>query len=188
MPVKYNLVLHFFTIYWIYCKLCLIYYDLVLCLLQINTWFSTIYLSFYYHLLLFHLLPFVSLPFITIYYEPPKQSGGWGLVSTQFWRSKKNSNSKQFIELYFGVSEQIKPLQPIGQAAEFKFESKFEPLQVIWQSLPKAIPEDNWGFWLQNQWPSIRGRAPAQLGLVGRASVNTGRFQVGGSRWQGLDS
>ena len=46
----------------------------------------------------------------------------------QFWRSKKNSNSTQFVELYFGVSEQKKPLQPIGQAAEFKFESKFEPL------------------------------------------------------------
>ena len=50
------------------------------------------------------------------------------LCCPQFWRSKKNSNSTQFIELYFGVSEQIKPLQPIGQAAEFKFESKFEPL------------------------------------------------------------
>ena len=46
----------------------------------------------------------------------------------QFWRSKTNSNSTQFIELYFGVSEQIKPLQPVGQAAEFKFESKFKPL------------------------------------------------------------
>ena len=46
----------------------------------------------------------------------------------QFWLSKQTSNSIQFIELYFGVSEQIKPLQPIGQAAEFKFESKFEPL------------------------------------------------------------
>ena len=58
-----------------------------------------------------------------------RQSGGWGLGRCpQFWRSKKNSNSIQYIELYFGVSEQIKPLQPIGQAAEFKFESKFEPL------------------------------------------------------------
>ena len=60
------------------------------------------------------------------------QSGGWGLVNPrscpQFWRSIKNANSTQFIELHFGVSEQIKPLQPIGQAAEFKFESKFEPL------------------------------------------------------------
>ena len=46
----------------------------------------------------------------------------------QFWHSKKNSDSTQFIELYFGISEQIKPLQPIGQAAEFKFESKFKPL------------------------------------------------------------
>ena len=47
---------------------------------------------------------------------------------SSIWRSKKNSNSTQFIELYFGVSEQIKPLQPVGQAAEFKFESKFKPL------------------------------------------------------------
>ena len=53
----------------------------------------------------------------------------------QFWHSKKNSNSTQFIELYFGVSEQIKPLQPIGQAAEFKFESKFEPLHIIIDSI-----------------------------------------------------
>ena len=37
-------------------------------------------------------------------------------------------------------------------------------------------------FWLQNQWPSSWGRAPAQLGRVGRASTNTGRFRVGGSR------
>ena len=37
----------------------------------------------------------------------------------------------------------IKPLQPVGQAAEFKFEFEFEHLQFIWQSLPKAIPEDS---------------------------------------------
>ena len=34
----------------------------------------------------------------------------------------------------------------VGHAAEFKFESKFEPLPVIWQLLPKAIPEDNRKF------------------------------------------
>ena len=68
------------------------------------------------------------------------------------WYGLTNSNYTQFtqfIELYSGVLEQIKPpqpCQPIGQgsqAAEFKFESKFEPLPVIWQSTPKAIPEDN---------------------------------------------
>ena len=87
-----------------------------------------------------------------------KQSGGWGLVPThhcpQIWRSKKNSNSTLFIELYSGVSEQIKSLQPIGQAAEFKFESILEPLPVCWQSFLEAIPEDKWRFWLQNQWQS----------------------------------
>ena len=47
---------------------------------------------------------------------------------------------------YSGILEQVNPLQPVGQAAEFKFKSKFEPLPVIWQSLPKAIPEDNHKF------------------------------------------
>ena len=32
----------------------------------------------------------------------------------------------------------LEQIKPIGQAAEFKFESKLEPLQVIWQSFPKA--------------------------------------------------
>ena len=27
--------------------------------------------------------------------------------------------------------EQVKPLQPVGHAAEFKFESKFKPLSVL---------------------------------------------------------
>ena len=39
-----------------------------------------------------------------------------------------------------------KPLQLVGQAAEFKFEYKLEPGPVIWPSLPKATPEDNQGF------------------------------------------
>ena len=37
--------------------------------------------------------------------------------------------------VYAVISEAIKPLQLVGQAAEFKFESKFETLAVIWQSL-----------------------------------------------------
>ena len=45
-----------------------------------------------------------------------------GSQLSSIWRSKKNSNSTQFIDLYFGVSEQIKPLQLMVQAAEFKFE------------------------------------------------------------------
>ena len=114
------------------------------------------------------------------------QSSGWGLITTHccptFLPSKKNSNSTQFIELYFGISEQIKPLQPIGQAAEFKFESKCLPAPVVWQSLPRTIREENRRIWLQNQWPSSWGRAPAQLGRVGRASTNTGRFRVSCSR------
>ena len=81
----------------------------------------------------------------------------------------------------FGASEQKKPSQPVGQAAELKFESKFEPLLVIWQSLPKTVPEDNRRFRGQNQRPSSWGSALAQFGRVGRASTNVGRFRVGGS-------
>ena len=54
-----------------------------------------------------------------------------------------------------------------------------------WQSLPNAIPEDSRRFWLQNQWLSSLGHALAQLGRVGRARSNTGRFWVGDSHcWQ----
>ena len=37
------------------------------------------------------------------------------------------------------ISEAIKPLQPVGQVAEFKFESKFKPLPAIWQSLRRLF-------------------------------------------------
>ena len=57
----------------------------------------------------------------------------------------------KFHTVYFGTSEQIKSLQPVSQVTEFKLESKFKPLQVMWQSLPKAIPEDNQRFRGQNQ-------------------------------------
>ena len=77
--------------------------------------------------------------------------------------------------VYYGISKQIQHLQLVSQAAEFKFEPKFEPLQVIWQSFPKIIPENNRRFWLQNQGLSSWGRALAQLGRVWGASINTGR-------------
>ena len=68
-----------------------------------------------------------------------------------------------------------KPLQLIGQAAEFKFESKFEPLPVTLQSLHKAISQslDNRRFWMQNQLelPSSWGHAQAQLGRVAHANT-----------------
>ena len=51
--------------------------------------------------------------------------------------------------VYSQMSEHIKPSQLVGQgsqATELQFESKFKPQQVIWQSLPKAIPEDNRRF------------------------------------------
>ena len=37
------------------------------------------------------------------------------------------------------ISEAIKPLQLDGQVAEFKLESKFEPVPVIWQSLQRLF-------------------------------------------------
>ena len=60
------------------------------------------------------------------------------------------------------------------------FESKFEILPVIWQSLPKAIPEVNQRFWLQDLRPSSWGSSGTAW--AGRtASTNTGHFLVGGS-------
>ena len=47
---------------------------------------------------------------------------------------------------YSGISEWINPLQLICPETEFKSESKFKPLPVIWQSLMKAIPGDNQRF------------------------------------------
>ena len=47
---------------------------------------------------------------------------------------------------------------------------------------PKAVPEGNRMFRGQNRRPSSWGRSPAVLVRVGRASTNTGRFRVCGSR------
>ena len=52
-----------------------------------------------------------------------------------------------------------------------------EPLQDIWQSFPKAIPEDN-RFWLQSPWLSFWDSAQAQIGRVGQANINAGRTRV----------
>ena len=41
--------------------------------------------------------------------------------------------------VYAVISEATKPLELVGQAAEFKLESKFEPLPVIWQSLRRLF-------------------------------------------------
>ena len=68
----------------------------------------------------------------------------------------------------------MKPLQPICQApaadwGRVQVESKFKPLQVTWQSLPKAIPEENQALTaksmaqlLGRQW----GSDQALLGLI----------------------
>ena len=44
------------------------------------------------------------------------------------------------------ISEATKPLQLVGQAAQFKFESKFEALPVIWQSLRRLFQKEIEGF------------------------------------------
>ena len=94
---------------------------------------------------------------------------------------KRNQTSHS----WFRDSGANKPLLLVDQAAKYKYESKFEALPVIWPSLPKEIQEGNRRFWLQNQWQSSWGSAPAhwaQLRWVGRASTNAGRFLVGCSR------
>ena len=75
------------------------------------------------------------------------------------------------------ILEAIKPLQLVGQVADFKFESKFEPLPVILQYLRRLFHKV-----IEGLEGKIHGQAPALLAQVGRASTNTGRSQVGGSR------
>ena len=48
--------------------------------------------------------------------------------------------------VYAVISEAIKPVQLVGQATEFKFESKFKPLLVIWQSLRRLFQKIIEGF------------------------------------------
>ena len=52
---------------------------------------------------------------------------------------------KKLHTVYAVISEAIKPLQLVGQAAEFKFESKFEPLPV-WLSLQRLFQKVIEGF------------------------------------------
>ena len=52
------------------------------------------------------------------------------------------------------------------QAAVFKFEFMFEPLPVICQSFPKALPGDKRSFWLQIQWKSSWDCTLVQLGRL----------------------
>ena len=47
-----------------------------------------------------------------------------------FDRPKRDSNSTQLC-LFRGIFEQIKPLPVVGKAAEFKIDSKLEPLPFI---------------------------------------------------------
>ena len=115
------------------------------------------------------------------------QSGGWRLITTQvthycpqFWRSKKNSKSTQFIELYFMVSEQIKPLQPIGQVW-VQVQAPADQCRSSDNHSRRLFEKTIEGFDCKINGQAF-GAAPAQVGRVGRASTNTGRFRVGGSR------
>ena len=97
------------------------------------------------------------------------QSCGWGLITTHscphFWCSKKNSNSTQFIELSFGASEQIKPYNLLIRRQSSSLSpssSPCWPVLLIWQSLQKAVWEDNQRILLQK----INGQALGLLGLL----------------------
>ena len=56
------------------------------------------------------------------------------------------------------ISEDIKPLQLVGQAAQFKLESKFETLPVIWQSLLRLFQKV-----IKGKLLGPAGRSPALL-------------------------
>ena len=64
----------------------------------------------------------------------------------QFLPFQLTQKEFELLSLYSGISKQIKALQPFGQATEFKFESNFEPLPVIWQSLRRLFQKTIKGF------------------------------------------
>ena len=93
---------------------------------------------------------------------------------SSIWHSKKNSNSTQFIELYLGVSKQTKPLQPIGQAAEFNIESKFQPLPTSASHL--AVPPE--GYSSARHEPQKSYFAWLRFGISNRLKKNLNSTQL----------
>ena len=89
------------------------------------------------------------------------------------------------------ISEAIKPLQLFGQAAEFKFESKFEPLLVFWQSLQRLFQKvievlegkingQALGAALRHSFGRSDGQTQAQArGVSFSAAVAAGRERLG---------
>ena len=83
------------------------------------------------------------------------------------------------------ISEATKPLQLVSHAAEFKFESKFEPLQVIWQSLRRLCQKTIEGLEGKINGQTLGAALRLCLrGSKGRAQTHgvSWHFRVGGSR------
>ena len=74
--------------------------------------------------------------------------------------------------VYAVILDAIKPLQLVGQAAQFKLSPSSSSCRSSGIS-PKAVPEGNRRFRGQNQRPSSWGSSPALLARVGRASTKT---------------
>ena len=69
------------------------------------------------------------------------------------------------------ISEQINPLQPVGQAANFKFQVESKLSIFIWQSLPKANPDS------RRQLKFLT--AEAMVKLLGQHSCTAWTVQTG---------
>ena len=81
--------------------------------------------------------------------------------------------------------EQINSLQLVGQDVEFKFESEFKPLPLIWQSLLKAVPEDNQRFLTAKSMAELLGQSSrtAWEGWTGPQGVSkSAEVAVGSNR------
>ena len=62
---------------------------------------------------------------------------------------------------------------------------KFQPMQIIWQSLPTAIPGDNLGFWMKNQWPSYWAELGHSFQVVRLREHEQGASCLWQSLWAG---
>ena len=90
---------------------------------------------------------FCSTSSVVVKEESPIWTVWWIRVDIDTWLSSipMFATDLNFFKLhidYSGVSEQKKPLQPVGQAAEFRYESTFEH-HLASRNSDKVIPEDN---------------------------------------------
>ena len=91
-----------------------------------------------------------------------------------FWQLQRTWKEFEFTQFF---------LLSLSQMEQFMSESKLELLPSIWPSLPKAVPEGNQRFWLQNQRCQPLGVALQHQGWQGRWGAEGAGAKSSASGW-----